>query len=199
MNQCAGISATRTARNWSTEDIAKIVETFNKFEETGHSKIFPNEAFGYWKVTVDRPLRIVGIDPSRPYKASEIREMKATGTRNETGAPVIRRIHRRGCEPDPLRGLFAAMVGSREVVVEYEPDNELRDTEQIPLNEDGGIEGFLRREVLPYAEDAWYVTGSVKVGYEISFNRYFYRPVAMRQLEELQTEILALEDEPTNC
>ena len=44
-------------------------------------------------------------------------------------------------------------------MVEYEPDNELRDTEQIPLTEDGGIEGFLRREVLPYAEDAWYVPG----------------------------------------
>ena len=59
-------------------------------------------------------------------------------------------------------------------MVEYEPDTELRDTEQIPLQEEGGIEAFLRREVLPYAADAWYPPESVKVGYEISFNRYFY-------------------------
>ena len=46
--------------------------------------------------------------------------------------------------------------------------------------EEGGIEGFLRREVLPYAPDAWYVPGSVKVGYEISFTRYFYQPQPLR-------------------
>ena len=65
---------------------------------------------------------------------------------------MIKRIHRRGC----LRQIGCAdfirrRLAARDVVVEYEPDNELRDTEQIPLTEDGGIEGFLRREVLPYA------------------------------------------------
>ena len=80
-------------------------------------------------------------------------------------------------------------------VVEYEPDTELRDTEKIPLLEDGGIEAFLRREVLPYAADAWYRADSVKVGYEISFNRYFYEPQPMRTLEEIRADILALERE----
>ena len=47
-------------------------------------------------------------------------------------------------------------------MVEYEPDGDLRDTEQIPLQEEGGIEAFLRREVLPYAMDAWYKADSVK-------------------------------------
>ena len=176
-------------------DIGNICDTFTSFDENRNSKIFPNEAFGYWKVIVDRPLRIEGIDPSRQYKAAEIREMKSTGTRSETATPVIKRIHRRGAEPDPLRGLYSATIGGKDVVVEYEPDNELRDTEQIPLMEDGGIEGFFRREVLPYADDAWYVPGSVKVGYEISFNRYFYRPVAMRSLGEIRGDILELERE----
>ena len=179
----------------SAEDIAKICDAFERFEETENSKIFPNEAFGYWKVTVDRPLRIEGIDPSRVYKAAEIREMKANGTRSESASPVIKRIHRRGAESDPLRGLYPATIDGKEVVAEYEPDNELRDTEQIPLMEDGGIEGFLRREVLPYAGDAWYVAGSVKVGYEISFNRYFYNPVPMRSLEEIRGDIVMLERE----
>ena len=79
--------------------------------------------------------------------------------------------------------------------MEYEADRELRDTEQIPLMEEGGIEAFLRREVLPYAPDAWYVSSSVKVGYEISFTRQFYKPTPLRPLEEIRSEILALERE----
>ncbi len=86
-------------------------------------------------------------------------------------------------------------VNGRSRVVEYEPDSELRDTEQVPLLEEGGIESFLRREVLPYAPDAWYDPASVKVGYEISFTRYFYRPQPMRTLEEIRADILALERE----
>ena len=80
-------------------------------------------------------------------------------------------------------------------MVEYEPDTDLRDTEQIPLQEEGGIEAFLRREVLPYAADAWYQPDSVKIGYEISFNRYFYKPQPMRRLDEIRADILALERE----
>ena len=80
-------------------------------------------------------------------------------------------------------------------MVEYEPDTDLRDTEQIPLLEEGGIEAFLKREVLPYAADAWYAENSVKIGYEISFTRYFYKPQPMRALEEIRADILALEQE----
>ena len=94
-----------------------------------------------------------------------------------------------------MRGLFAANVNGRPAVVEYEPDADLRDTEEIPLQEDGGIEAFLRREVLPYAADAWYQADSVKVGYEISFTRYFYKPKPMRTLAEIRADILALEQE----
>ena len=80
-------------------------------------------------------------------------------------------------------------------MVEYETDPDLRDTEQIPLLEEGGIEAFLRREVLPYAADAWYEPESVKIGYEISFTRYFYKPQPIRSLEEIRADILALERE----
>ena len=71
----------------------------------------------------------------------------------------------------------------------------MRDTEQVPLLEDGGIDAFLRREVLPYAPDAWYTPSSVKTGYEINFNRHFYQPQPMRQLDEIRADILALERE----
>ncbi len=177
------------------DDIARICDTFLAFEESEQSKIFTNAAFGYWKVTVDRPLRIEGGDPNRVYKPGEIKDLKESGKRSEEAPAIIRKIHKRGADADPLRGLFAATVNGRPAVVEYEPDTDLRDTEQIPLQEEGGIEAFLRREVLPYAADAWYQTDSVKIGYEISFTRYFYKPKPMRTLAEIRADILALEQE----
>ena len=110
-------------------------------------------------------------------------------------AAVIRKIHSGGVAPDPLRGLFPVQIDGRAVVVEYAPDPDLKDSEQAPLLEEGGIEGFLRREVLPYAPDAWYDPGSVKVGYEISFTRYFYRPQPLRAPEAIWADIRALEQE----
>ena len=177
------------------EDIARICDTFLAFEETEQSMIFDNDAFGYWKVTVERPLRIEGADPNRAYKVVEIKRLKENADRSETAPPVIRKIHKRGTDADPLRGRFAANINGRRVVVEYEPDTDLRDTEQIPLQEAGGIEAFLRREVLPYAPDAWYQPDGVRIGYEISFTRYFYKPKPMRTLEEIRADILALEQE----
>ena len=179
----------------SEKDITRICDTFLAFEETDESKIFNNAAFGYWKVTVERPLRIAGADSNRAYKAAEIKRLKEDCERVKNAPPVIRKVHKRGAEPDPLRGLFATTINGRRAVVEYEPDTDLRDTEQIPLQEDGGIDAFLRREVLPYAADAWYQSGGVKVGYEISFTRYFYRPQPMRTLDEIRADILALERE----
>ena len=175
------------------DDIARICDAFLAFEETEQSKIFDNAAFGYWKVTVDRPLRIEGADPNRVYKPGVIKDLKENGERSDDAPPVIKKIYKRGAEADPLRGLFETTVNGRTAVVEYEPDTELRDTEQIPLQEQGGIEAFLRREVLPYAADAWYQPDSVKVGYEVSFTRYFYKPKQMRTLEEIRADILALE------
>ena len=176
------------------DDIAHICETFLECKENDESKVFDNAAFGYWKVTVERPLRIEGAE-KRAHKAAEIRKLKEDGRRSEDAPPVIKRIHKRGTKADPLRGRFEDTVNGSTVVVEYEPDTDLRDTEQIPLQEEGGIEAFLKREVLPYAPDAWCRPDTVKIGYEISFNRYFYKPQPMRSLAEIQADILALERE----
>ena len=233
----------------SDEDVTRICDTVLSFGENEQSKIFPNEAFGYWKVTVDRPLRlsvdlspdhrerfrtachdameeplavvvervaaVLGDGPHPDFNqflevvakyAHECGVKLTTGQkkllqtalalRDEAAEPVVKRIHRSGIvEPDPIRGLVEATIDGRLRVVEYEPDNELRDTEQMPLLEEGGIESFLRREMLPYASDAWYDPASVKIGYEISFTRYFYEPQPMRTLEEIRADILALERE----
>ena len=177
------------------EDIERICAVFLAFEEGEHSVILDNAAFGYYKVTVERPLRVAGADPERVYKAAEIKQLGERGERAEDAPPVIRKLHRSGVAADPLRGRFRATVKGRPAVVEYEPDPGLRDVEQIPVQEAGGVDGFLQREVLPYAADAYYQPASVKIGYEISFSRYFYRPPPLRTLDEIRADILAAEQE----
>lgn len=179
----------------SEENIAQIVKAFRDFKETRQSKIFPNAAFGYWKVTVERPLRCRGIEADRPYTPKEVKALKAEGKVDEKGKPVIRKIHKAGTKPDPMHGLFEMKIGGKPRVVEYEPDSDLRDNEQIPLTEEGGIAAFIRREVLPYAPDVWVDESKTQIGYEISFTRYFYQPQPLRPLEDIRADILALEKE----
>jgi len=229
-------------------DIRRICDTFLAFEETEHSKILPNAAFGYWKVTVERPLRLrvdlaeerraafrkacqeagepalaclidraaeaLGPGPHLDYgaflaalellagdagklTAKRVRLLQsALAQRDEAAAPVIKRVHKPGKgKPAPLYGRYERVVDGRRCVVEYEPDPELRDTEQVPLLEEGGIEGFIRREVLPYAPDAWVDEEATRIGYEIPFTRYFYKPQPLRTLEEIRADIVALHKE----
>jgi type I restriction enzyme M protein len=74
-----------------------------------------------------------------------------------------------------------------------EPDSELRDNENVPLKED--IDEYMKREVLPYVPDAWVDTSKTKTGYEINFNRYFYKYTPPRQLEEIETDLKQIEKE----
>jgi type I restriction enzyme M protein len=178
------------------EDIQRICDAFRECKDTEQSKVFPNATFGYWKVTVERPLRLSGIDPNRVYTPKEIKTLKAEGRVDPGGHPVIKKIYKTGkFTADPIHGLFDARIGGKPAVVEYEPDSDLRDTEQVPLLEEGGIEAFIRREVLPHAADAWVDASATKIGYEISFNRYFYKPQPLRTLAEIRADILNVERE----
>ena len=298
----------------SPEDIDRISRVFLDFAETPESKIFPNAAFGYWKVTVERPVRLhsqlshkaieslrfasgdedirsvlfdefgddlftkfakisdalekrleewgsdddegddeegggkKGLPEKKKRKlldaktwerdgrlvevatalrdalgdglfedhnvfrervdavlkkkgikvaAAELKTiLKAVSWIVEDARPVIAKVHRPGkATVDPMRGCYASPVGDKKLVLEYEPDSDLRDTEQVPLLEEGGIEAFIRREVLPYTPDAWIKEDATKVGYEVSFTRHFYKPQPLRTLEEISADILAIEKE----
>ncbi len=176
------------------EHIRRICDLVVNFRETAQSKVFPNAAFGYWKITVERPLRLSGIEPDRAYAVKEIKALLAAGRADEAGTPVIKKIHARGAA-DPLHGLFARDINGAPRLVEYEPDPNLRDTEQVPLLETGGVAGFFEREVRPYAPDAWVDAHKTQIGYEISFTRYFYQPAPLRTLAEIEADIRALEAE----
>jgi type I restriction enzyme M protein len=115
--------------------------------------------------------------------------------RDPNAKPVIKRIHKANAKADPLHGFYEVEMDNKKCVVEYEPDSELRDYEQVPLLEKGGIESFITREVLPYAQDTWVKEDATKIGYEINFNRYFFKPEPLRPLQDIQSDILALEKE----
>ncbi len=145
-----------------------------------------------FRAEVDIALKKLGEKlPASAKKAI----LSSASWRSEEAAPVIKKTHKRGTAAYPMKGLVETSANGKSVVVEYEPDTNLRDTEQIPLQEEGGIEAFLDREVVPYAADAWYQADNIKVGYEISFTRHFYKPKPMRPLEEITADILALEQE----
>ncbi len=299
---------------FSEEDIRRICDLFLAFKESEQSKIFPNAAFGYWKITVDRPLRLrsqftrqaveglrfasgdetlrreifsrfgqsiydkfakvraeiekflagdedgseeeseesgngkKGVPEKRRKKllapeswqrdlrlyqaakdlwkrlgdesfvdhnvfrkrfdstAKEMRLklsasdrkiiLRAVSQRDENAPPVIGQIHKPGkTKPAALHGFFEATVDGETCVAEYEPDTDLRDTEQVPLLEEGGIEAFFRREVLPHVPDAWIEKDATKIGYEISFTRYFYKPQPLRTLDTIRADIMAAEKE----
>ena len=225
----------------------RVIAAFLAFAESEQSKLFPNQAFGYWKLTVERPLRLtvdlselprarfrkaclaadeaplanlidrvaakLGPGPHRDYNRflvaleQQRQDVKLTAKRlkliqselaqrDEAAEPVISKVHRGAkAVAGPLHGRFAVTLDGKPAVVEYESDSELRDTEQVPLLEQGGIEAFVRREVLPYVSDAWVDQEATKVGYEISFTRYFYKPQPLRTLEAIRAEIEALEQE----
>ena len=95
-----------------------------------------------------------------------------------------------GCKPDELAdfGWYAQPDGS---YITYEPCSDLRDSESVPLKD--CIHRYFQAEVQPHVPDAWINLGSVRIGYEISFNKYFYRHKPLRSLEEVTRDILALE------
>ncbi|MDU7387628.1 MAG: N-6 DNA methylase [Cutibacterium avidum] len=190
----------------SSADADRVLATLKAFDQADdpdHSKVFDGVEFGYSKIVVERPLRIAGIDPHRVYKTAEIKKLKEDGIRDESAPPVIKKVLPYAAKPDLLHGRYEATIDGRPRVVEYEPDTELRDTEQVPLTEPAGdhadgIEAFFRREVLPYATDAWIDPSKTKIGYEISFTRHFYKPTPMRTLAEIQADIRALTAETDN-
>jgi type I restriction enzyme M protein len=272
------------------DHIRKIVQAFLAFKETEQSKRFPNAAFGYWKIVVERPLRLrsrftkKAIEGLRYASGNEawrrklfeefgdrlytefgqtqkdMEAMLAADVRDEDEAEskasaVSDKIKRKlldaktwehdralaeaarklsetmGTDMYPDHNAFLEKFDQaakqlklklsatdKKTLVNamswhdpeappvirktnkygapaYEPDPELRDTEQVPFLEEGGIKAFFEREVLPYAPDAWIDESKTKIGYELSFTRYFYKPRPLRTLDEIKADILAVEKE----
>lgn len=97
------------------------------------------------------------------------------------------------CEERQLADFGYYATGTAGEYIEYESETDLKDTENIPLKDN--IYDFFIREVKPHVEEAWINLDSTKIGYEISFNKYFYRNQPLRSVEEVSQDILQLEEE----
>ena len=127
---------------------------------------------------------------------------RAMSEPNPDAAPVVKKEHKATSkeieELTKVYGIARERLGDygfypvkKGVWVEYETDSDLRDTEKIPVKED--IYQYFLREVRPYVADAWINLPPTKIGCEISFNKYFYKPTPLRTLEENERDILELD------
>ncbi len=131
--------------------------------------------------------------------------MRAMSENDPDAKPVVKKLHKfdskdvaklvdiYGIDEKLLAdyGFFANGNNYLYKYIEYETDSDLRDTEKIPVKED--IYEYFLREVRPYVDDAWINLSTTKIGCEISFNKYFYKPVPLRSLEENERDILELD------
>jgi type I restriction enzyme M protein len=199
----------------------KIVELYLAFTEADetYSKVFDNEEFAYYSVDILRPLRLrveitadrlkllreetkdeplyslmckvkesVGTEPLLDYN-SFIADVKdfAKGSNVKLTAKRIKTI----------RNYFTIVDEQAEPVKNnkggYEPDKDLKDNEQIPYTYEGGIEAFFNTEILPYVPDAWIDESSITLGYELSFTKYFYKPIKLRDSADIIADIKRIE------
>lgn len=198
---------------------AKVMELYLAFEDADpeFSKVFPNKEFGYLQVNVNRPLRlkvVINDENLAIYKADGkdeefyefLKKYAGTGIEsldyNKTVFDIEAAVKKAGLKypkkrQDALRKFFTVVDESAEIVLDKngqsEVDNNLKDTEQIPLLYEGGIEGFFKNEIEPYVHDAKIDEDSAIVGYELSFTKYFYKPVQLRDAADIIADIRAIE------
>jgi type I restriction enzyme M protein len=189
-----------------TEAIRKeIVRIFLEMEESDVSKVFRNEEFAYWSITVERPLRL-RVYPNREIPVGTFKKPdELVSVRKAIGdVPVDTPLDDWMAFAKATKLKSTVLKKIRPFITEKdmtakpvsdEADTDLRDTENVPFIYEGGIDAFMEREVLSYAPDAWIDEKKTVVGYEVSFSKYFYRPVALREVDSIIEELGRLESE----
>jgi type I restriction enzyme M protein len=180
-----------------------------------HSKVLNNADFGYRRIVIERPLRLhfqvspehiqaaeqkLGpavtsvlseMNPQTVYRDQAVFDAALATAFKRAGIKFGRTLARR------IRELFAEQDDEAEIChdVKGRPlaDAELRDHEDVPLDED--VSGWFEREVLPHVPDAWIGGAKAQVGYTIPFTRYFFQQEPVRSLPEIEREIQQVERE----
>lgn len=188
-----------------TPDIRKeIMRIFLDMEESEISMIFDNDEFAYWNVTVERPLRLrvfpERMIPTETFKKADEYETVTTAiAKASSTAPLddwtafAKATKLKKTQLNKVRPFITEKDAT--AVATNEPDTELRDTENIPFTYEGGIEAFMQNEVLTYAPDAYIDEKKTQVGYEISFTKYFYKPIELREMSDIIESLNSLEKE----
>lgn len=208
-------------REFSDAHITDIVREYGDMRDNTTSKVFDNADFGYNRLTIERPLRLafqitlerkerfldacsellddlqaidkaIGREVSRKWNAIWKQVQALLKERDSKWrAPQVKAFREAFSEIDPqAEAVIAKKTGSK---IEYEPDPKLRDFENVPLKED--VQAYFEREVRPHVADAWIDHEKTKVGYEINFNRHFYRFTPPRPLAEIDADLKRAEEE----
>ena len=188
-----------------TPDIRKeIIRIFLDMEESEVSMILDNNDFAYWNVTIERPLRL-RVFPERTIPANTFKKAdeyetvttaiaKASATAPLDDWKAFAKVTKlKKAQLNKVRPFITEKDAT--AVATDEPDTDLRDTENIPFTYEGGIEAFMQNEVLTYAQDAYIDEEKTQIGYEISFTKYFYKPVELREMSEIIESLNSLEKE----
>jgi type I restriction enzyme M protein len=203
---------------------ATVLGIYEAFEESKVSKIFDTTDFGYTKVCVERPLRlrfdlreeqrqrlqfdatVLKLKDDRGQQLAEALERMAEDAPWLDDAEFFAALHKAlpWKPPAGLVKVLRAALGERDETAvpvldsdgKQVPDSDLRDFENVSLKDD--IDAYFSREVLPHAPDAWMDRDKDKVGYEISFTKYFYEYTPLRSTTDIAAELLALDEETEN-
>ena len=205
-------------RHLTTQQIDQIVKLYGRFEDGDHSKIFDNADFGYTRVTVERPLRLryrmtiedkVRFLDACPHLLDDVQDIdKVIGREprrdwNAVWDRIRDLLRERGSKwKKPEQRLFRHVFAQTDPEAEparrfgrdqgYLPDTKLRDFENVSLKDD--VDTYFEREVRPHVPDAWMDRSKDKVGYEINFNRHFYKYIPPRPLEEIDADLRKAEE-----
>ena len=188
-----------------------VVELFTTAQQIA-AKVGADEYldFNVFEAMVDEACAALKLKLSTPERKQVL---NAVSWRDPRAAKVIKKQHK--LSGSKLKDLLSELQTTAEWLgdygywpstkagefVEYEPDSELRDTENVPLAKSktptasSVIHEYFIREVRPHVDEAWIALDKTVIGYEISFNKYFYQHKPLRSLEEVTAEILALEAE----
>ena len=201
-------------RHISDDQITGMVQVYGRFEEGEHSQIFQNEDFGYTRVTVERPLRLryqMTIEAKArfldacPELLEDVRAIdQALGREpqnnwNDVWKQITAILHQRSSrwkksEQSLFRDVFtesdpeAAPIKNSTGAADFEPDPRLRGFDNVPLKEN--VNDYFERNVHHHILDAWMDRGKDRIGYEVTFNRHFYKYIPPRTLAEIDEDLL---------
>lgn len=208
-------------REFSDTHITEIVREYGNMRDNATSKVFDNADFGYNRLTIERPLRLafqitlerkerfldacpellddlqaidqaIGREASRDWNAiwKQVQAILKEPY-SKWRVPQTKAFREAFTEVDSkAEAVIAKKAGGK---IEYESDPKLRDFENVPLKED--VQVYFEREVRPHVADAWIDHEKTKIGYEINFNRHFYRFTPPRPLAEIDAELKRAEEE----
>ena len=157
--------------------------------------------FNLFKDKVDEVLKATNIKLSASEKNAILNavswydaaaEKVIKGTSKLTGDKLAQLLEQLDCKENELANYGYFATDKKGEYYEYETESDLRDTENVPLKEN--IYSYFLREVKPHVAEAWINLDVTKIGYEISFNKYFYRHKPLRAIEEVSADILKLEN-----